>query len=708
MLEERGGIPPGKADAAQLDRNGGASFEQRIVRRAGASAEAGKLRSALRDVGRATGGIIFVGLVAAVLAGAGAARAALGESGGKPVNFYWVLSSLLGVQTLLLLLWVLLIAARPSLSNVSPLGSAALALGRRLSGRFHGEHPAHHVAAVQAASKVHASGRIGRWTLSSVSHMLWLSFNVGCLSLLGVLLSTREYVFDWETTILSGEAYVGITEAVAVVPKLLGFPAPTIEQIRMSEAGTELAVLHESRRAWSWLLVGSMTSYGSGPRLVLLLISLVARRRACRRYRLDTSLPGFHRLRPMLMPAADEGGVRTHDADRGRPPQPAAEAGGDSLAERSPAAGPAAIVGLEIDPPKGVWPPHISGAKWLDLGLVDGRDDRQRVLDRLRTLEEKPRVLVVVCALTATPDRGFEGFLERLQGTTGSPLALVLTAGQALRRRVDAEALAGRIEDWRHLAAHAGIDADRVTEVDLDHLTDVSIGRLAELAGLAKDAETGGRRIEPAFALIVEAVGGWSGMPGADEQMKLHHEIAKLYRHETEGWRERLRMPARLKEQLIPTLRQGSDHVLALLPQRLKRSPKWLAAGAASGALGCVAAAMLLSPVAIGALPLWSAIGAAVAAAVQPGSRPGKPSEEEPADWEPGVADAVRSATMFALLLELQGRDEATISRILDAALPDDGDEADDASLGDADQCRAWLAEVRHRLDLALAGEARR
>ncbi len=70
-----------------------------------------------------------------------------------------------------------------------------------------------------------------------------------------------------------------------------------------------------------------------------------------------------------------------------------------------------------------------------------------------------------------------------------------------------------------------------------------------------------------------------------------------------------------------------------------------------------------------------------------------------------GFADALRAATLFALLLESQGRGESEITRILDVSIPDESPE--DSPEPDTPQAaRAWLDDVRHRFDLALAGEA--
>ena len=65
--------------------------------------------------------------------------------------------------------------------------------------------------------------------------------------------------------------------------------------------------------------------------------------------------------------------------------------------------------------------------------------------------------------------------------------------------------------------------------------------------------------------------------------------------------------------------------------------------------------------------------------------------------------DAIRAAALFALLLELQGRGESEITRLLDAALP----ENDDLAGAEPHAARAWLDDVRHRLDMALPEGAR-
>ncbi|MDY7109728.1 MAG: DUF2868 domain-containing protein, partial [Planctomycetota bacterium] len=501
---ERDGSGLRKETEAEAEaRSEGGDFERRIVQRAVASSIADPLATALRRVRQTTGWIVFIGMVLALLAGAGAVRAAIGAPRTEPINFFWLLASLLGVQTLLLLIWLVLMLAWPRSAGVSPLGGLALAVGRWLAAKMHRDKDAHQLAAIQATGVIHGHGPIGRWTLSAVSHGVWLSFNVGLLTLLLLMLSAREYTFNWETTILSDEAYVRITQAIAAVPEAAGFVTPTAEQIVQSEWGAEPGELERARVAWSGLLIGSIVLYGFVPRLLLLGISLDARRRACRRFRLGTDAPGYQRLRVRLMPESEAQGVVGAPEDGDSSPGEVAEPAADGAAR--PATGPPAILGLELDRPTTAWPPAIPDAGWTDLGFVDTRDDRRRVLAELRTPAEAPRATVIVCALTTTPDRGIAAFLGELVRACGPGAALLLTGGQSLRQRAGAEPMARRVEDWRRLGESVGIPPGRIIELDLDHLTETSQRKLSDLIGAAVEGQAPARHVEGVFDLIADA-----------------------------------------------------------------------------------------------------------------------------------------------------------------------------------------------------------
>ena len=675
------------ADARAVEAGG--DLERRITVRARALAQAPKLDEALRHVRQASGLVVAAAVVLALVAGGATARAILEADRGRPVNFFWALGGAVGVQTVLLVAWALLMLLRPRALAAGSLGGALLALGRWVAGRMHtGEH---HAAAVEAHGV--ALGRdTGRWLLSSISHGVWVAFNVGCLGLVILLLSARHYTFTWETTILNDEAYRSLTRVVAFGPQLVGFPVPTAQQIAAAQWPPDRVAAEASRTAWSWLLIGSIVVYGLGPRLLLLAGCAWRLGRARSAWRLDTTRPGYLRLCSSLMPGSARLGVVD-------PAEPEPEFTLDEANGSIPATGPPAFLGLEIEAPASRWPPPLDAARTEDLGLVDDGEGRRRVLDQLARAPQKPRRLVVVCSLTTTPDRGHRSFLRQLRRAVGPGLSLVLTGGETLRRR-DRALVEARVADWQRLAREAGLAPEQVADLDLDHLTDATRATLAVLAGAAAAARPA-RRVEQAFDLIAERAGRWRGAPETAEQAQLHQAIGALYRAGHAGWRDLLRAPPELKGDLGAALRGGAERVVSLLPARLRVRPGWLAAGAAAGALGCVAAATLVAPVAISALPAWTGLGAAVAGAVAAATGAHARGAEAGPPQDTSGGDAVRAAALFALLLELQGRGEATITRVLDQVLPED----DALDAGDARAVRGWLDGLRHRLDLALAAE---
>ncbi|MHC4947062.1 MAG: DUF2868 domain-containing protein [Planctomycetota bacterium] len=689
--------PPAEAvDASAAEdeaRRAGGDLARRLATRARRHPAAASVEAALERLGRVTGLVVAAGCLLALVAGAGSARAALGRPGDEPVNFYFVLGGLLGVQTLLLLGWIALMLRGPAALRAGSLGGLVLATGRGLARRVH--HGPDQLAAVEAWADVHGRGAVARWTLSSITHALWSAFNIGCLALVVILLGARRYTFAWETTILSEATYVPLTRAVAFVPDRLGFAVPDDEQVRRSEWRGEGPLPEDAKGAWSGLLVGALVAYGLAPRALLLALAVGRGRRARRRLRLRLDRPEYLRLETVLMPDATRLGVV--DADDAPTSAPAA---GATPPHRARPPGPPAVVGLEIEPPGGRWPPPVDGVPWLDLGLVETGDDRRRVEHVLETSDTEPATLVTVCALTTSPDRGLAAFLARLVALVERAPALVLTGGQQLRDRGEARHLPTRVEDWRRLATSAGFAPDRVLEIDLDHLTAAGRGQLVALLGVtpAASAPTPARGIEAAFALVAEHAGRWSGAPDDAARAELHRAVAGVYAHESGTWGSWLSTDlGAVAGDARRRLEAGADRVRALLPEGLRLRPKWMAAGAAAGALGCVAAATLLMPAAITALPVWAAIGGAVATVLAPTRRGGEPETAADGDLGP----AVRAAALFALVLELQGRDEATITRVLDETLgPDD----DERRLGAAADVRAWLDEVRHRLDLSLAG----
>jgi hypothetical protein len=622
-------------------------------------------------------------------AGAGAAGAIFGSLSDGPVNFFQVLTGLLGIPTFALLAWILFMLVRPRGASIGVLGNAVLALGERLTRWIH--HGPLPLIVARASRSMFAGGGLGRWTVGVIGHGLWLAYAIGALVLVLFYLSTREVSFAWETTILSERHYVTLTRTIAFIPSLLGFPTPEAAEVAASQRAGDVFSGEGARGAWAGLLIGSLVVYGVLPRALLLGLCLLTMRRAIGRHRLDVSLPGYARLRPLLSPASRPTGVV--DAER-------ADLLGENSRLRQPLAigteGPVALIGLEIDPPVSHWPPAVRGVEWLDLGFIDDRSSRHRVVDQVRLSVIPPRVVAVVCALEQTPDRGHRSFLDDFQRSTGVPAVLLLSGGQRLRARGRPEHVTERVDDWRRMAAAAGIPENRVMEIDLDQLTEVSRDRLARWFGAEARAPEKAPPIEHAFALIVEHAGRWRRAPGNPEQAELHRGIARIHGAESVRWQNLLRLPVGRGLPQADRLRMGAGGMLALLPARLKSSGRWIAAGALAGALGCVAAATLAAPAAIAALPVWAGLGAGIAAALR---WAGASDRAETSSEVEDLSQAVAAAALFALVLHLQGRNEAEITQVLDEVL----EEGDPPVMHDAGEAQAWLDTVARRLGLALS-----
>ena len=102
---------------------------------------------------------------------------------------------------------------------------------------------------------------------------------------------------------------------------------------------------------------------------------------------------------------------------------------------------------------------------------------------------------------------------------------------------------------------------------------------------------------------------------------------------------------------------------------------------------------------------MWSGLGASIAAAVRLSFDSHSVAAPEQAEFDSMNVDRiVRSAALFALVLELQRFEEAAITRILDRCVVQ---ESEIQPLQRVEDVQRWLDDLRHRLDLAIARESR-
>jgi hypothetical protein len=446
-------------------REAGGDFEQRVVRRAAETPAGRRFADTLEALIQVRFWLLLLAFGLALFAGLGAAAAVFGQD--ATVNIGWALAALLGLQLVMLLLWVVLTLYRPR-GGGGALGRGALAavhgLGRRLSRRPD--------AAVVLSASVAVLRRdgLGRWIASAITHGLWAVFCLGALVGSVFALSVRQYEFVWGTTLLTEESFVALVGLLGAPAQWLGWPVPDEHVVRASRMGLDGAV---GRELWSGLLLVSLLFYGLLPRTLLAGLSLLLVRRAARRLRLDTSLPGYARLSDRLCPRARSIGVID--------PHPVEQHGPDKPPRGRPAqvTGAVLLIGLELERGSHDWPPRLAGVEWIPLGRADDRAQRRDVLSALRARTEPPGVVLVLCSLPRTPDRGAERFFASLREQTRAPVWAVLDEGQRLAAQGGARA--ARVRQWQKAGMRAGLDY--VLEVELDNAAHPGTRELVELVG---------------------------------------------------------------------------------------------------------------------------------------------------------------------------------------------------------------------------------
>ncbi|MNJ09225.1 putative membrane protein [compost metagenome] len=427
LREEHAG-PLEDQEANRRARQHGGDLPTRIEQRALWLAERDGMRSALQHWKQGARLALALLLVLAVFSGAGLALAALGDSQ-RPINVFWALGSLLGLNLLLLLGWAL---------GFFFAGEQVATLGRLwmwLSEKFARDAQAAHLA--PALLVLLQRQKLNRWLLGLLVHGLWLVALATALVMLLILLATRRYGFVWETTILGANTFVGLTQALGALPSLLGFNVPDVDMIRAS--GDSQPALELARQAWASWLLGVLLLYGIVPRLALAALCLWRWRSGRERLQLDLKLPGYSQLREALMPSSERLGV--NDAAPEALPQivrSAGEAHSDG----------ALLVGLELDDQR-PWPPALPKSV-SNAGILDSRESRNKLLEQLSRFP--PARLAIACDPRRSPDRGSLALLAELARNASATRIWLLQAlpGQAL----DAD----RLGDWHQALEQLGLE----------------------------------------------------------------------------------------------------------------------------------------------------------------------------------------------------------------------------------------------------------
>lgn len=423
LREEQAGLLEDDAITRQVRAEGG-DLPQRIASRALHLARRDQQWQALLHWQQGARLAAVALMAVALISGFGLGVAALGD-GQRPVNVFWALGTLLGINWLMLLGWIAALW----------LGDGeASALGRLwlwLSGKLARDAK----SAQLAPALLYLLRRHSRWGFGVLAHGCWALAMLAALTALLMLMATRRYGFVWETTILGGDTFVAITQGLGALPALLGFSVP--DEALIHATGDTLRLDEPARHAWASWLAGVVVVYGLLPRLLLLLVCGWRWLSGVKQLQLDLDLPGYQWLAARLMPSSEQLGVT--DAEPDLLFQPRAGHG-------DTASGDALLVGVELDPQQH-WPPMALPAAVVDGGVIDSREQRRQLLDQLSRYPVQR--LVLACDPRRSPDRGTLALLSELAGYAVQTRIWLLSA--PAQQKLDRE----RLDNWRDALARA-------------------------------------------------------------------------------------------------------------------------------------------------------------------------------------------------------------------------------------------------------------
>ena len=298
------------------------------------------------------------------------------------VNFFYVLVCLLGFHTIMLGGWLVM-----TLINRDQQAPSWFASFVSPSYLIRGKDDVTKAAVDLYERQLQHSGM--RWYLGRFSHQLWLATLAGMLLAIIFLLIVRQYSFSWESTLLSDQALVSLTQILGWLPSMVGFDVPDSTAIAQSRLVTDAMPLSVARQ-WAGLLVGSLLMYGIVPRAIAWAFCALMFRR--KKMRLDIKQPYYQKIINFWQ-------RHVVDADD------FTEAPAPIAPKATVSAGKKLVALLEYPSDQQTW--WQSGLEKSEsienFGIVDDREDMARLKDYL---DEHPVQVLLGIHSKALPDRG--------------------------------------------------------------------------------------------------------------------------------------------------------------------------------------------------------------------------------------------------------------------------------------------------------------
>lgn len=377
------------------------------------------------------------------------------------VNFFWAFALFFIPNICMFIIW-LLFFTQPAVLQNSSLTRFFLMLIKQFEARFNKNMhiKKDYQSLFLCYFNIHFGEYLGRYQLSKLTHLLWLSYFSGATLISIVLLATHQVDFVWQTSILSTEAFQSLTQLLAYLPQKLGFPVPSIDQIQQSYMNADNLSDAENRRlVWSSLLISSLLLYGLLPRLCLFLLMDYKLKCTKIAFRLDLSNRYYVQLRQLLKPNKTSLGITDADDEPlvNRAPSyidhiVSAEVG--LIEESYP-------IAIELsDEQHRLATEHLQtyNPQYSDL-LINACDHKTQQSALAGLKESNSRTVVIYVSVNRLPDRGLKRFIGELTSLPEKEFQLFMIVENNHNLQRDS--------DWYQLANMTGIKLDNILHIEI-------------------------------------------------------------------------------------------------------------------------------------------------------------------------------------------------------------------------------------------------
>lgn len=388
---------------------------------------------------------------------------------------------------------------------------------------------------------------------------------------------------------------------------------------------------------------------------------------------------------------------------------------------------------VDKDVPEEIWNSLFSGSKAGVKTFPDLEESDDWLRENANMVQ---RFVVLIDTSQSMTGNVREHLVDVLRRIPQAELFAILSGGERLRKRYNnQENVAVHLADWRRKLKLAGFSEGRFIDFDHEHATDESKKLAREkLAGLETHFRLPGKFDRAAKLILSDAdVVGKDDKPFWDRLTELNESINKLYASEFEAFQEilsKIELPSDVVDKATDALEQIHDAAKTgekFVREEVKKSVEKLAGTSywlwknmpslktigvtAAVGVGLAAAGTFLAvpggAAALAVLPYAVGIGGGIGATAPfvrrylPGLSDILPKNDKKSPKEPGtdhgdeIAELVRSSTVWALILEMQGLPEYVLVQHLDRL----AGRLQKVSLGKEAERKRVLTEISNELN---------